>query len=70
MASIHTLPRRIMVFTSLFELRQLADKMEARVKTIKLGEECTTEIWKGDDCEITLSFDQTKCTPDNPTGKR
>ena len=59
MAQVFKLPAPIMVFTNPQELRLLADKMEQKQKTTKLGESCEVDVWRGDDYDIKFCFEQT-----------
>lgn len=60
MASVHKLITQILVFTTPKELRELADKMEDKIKKDKLGDSTTTAIWSGNDYDIHIAYDQTE----------
>lgn len=60
MASVNKLITQILVFTTPKELRELADKMEAKAKTDKIGDSTTTVIWTGCDYDIHMAYDQTE----------
>ncbi len=60
MAMINKLPDRVHIVCSPDELRKLADKMEARIANVSLGEDTLVEVWQGGSIELMFYFDQDK----------
>lgn len=70
MSNIHNLPNQVLLTTTPDELRKLADKMEQAVKVAVLGQTTIVTVWHGKETELHFSFDQEKCTMENPAGMK
>lgn len=57
MPTVNKLPLQIVLTISPEELRKLADKMEVKIASCKLGESTLVEVWQTNDVEILIHFD-------------